>query len=93
MTMDAIAEIKSLLDHKRTIIGKERTLKALRGKHLERVFVSANASPALKEDITHAAALTGTTVVDLTQKSDELGAICRKPFAIQALGATKPSDE
>jgi len=91
--MDAIAEIKSLLDHKRLIIGKERTLKALRGKHLEKVFVSANASPALKEDVTHAAALTGTTIVDLAQKSDELGALCRKPFAIQIIGATKLSEE
>ncbi len=90
---DPIAEIKSLLDHGRLIIGTAETVKKLRGKHLDKVYLSANCGADTREDITHLAALDNVPIIDLAMNSEELGATCRKPFHIQTLGVAKAHDE
>ena len=86
---DHTTEIKKLLDAGKIVIGTERTVKNLKAGHAKKVFLSKNCSDDMREDITRYAALNGVEVVSLEQSSDELGAMCRRPFGIAVLSVAK----
>ena len=79
-------DLKEAIEQKKLIIGKERTLKLLRKGQLSRVILSKNCSKEVKEDIQHYANLFNISVTLSTQSNEELGVLCKKPFAISVLG-------
>lgn len=86
----AIEEIKTALKTKgKVVIGTARTIKNLKLGRLEKVFLTSNCPKSVKEDIKYYAKLSNAKVVQLKQPNDELGIICRKPFAISVLSITK----
>jgi ribosomal protein L30E len=81
-------DITTLLKNtKKIVIGKQETIKQLRLGTLAEVLVAANFDD--KETIQKLAKLTGTQVKVLSQKNDELGALCKKPFSIAIIGLKK----
>jgi large subunit ribosomal protein L30e len=83
---DVVAEIKKHLASGKIIIGAQRVLKQVRKGKIEKVYVSANASPRTKEDIRRACVTGSISCVDLSQTNEEMGVVCKKPFSISVLG-------
>lgn len=86
MAPDSIAEIKKALQAKKAVIGTNRVIKQLKLGKLEKVFLTSNTSKDIKESIKYYAKLSKTKVIQLKQPNEELGTICKKPFAISVLG-------
>jgi large subunit ribosomal protein L30e len=80
------AEVKKLMGASRLVLGADETLKLLRQGKLARVFISTNCSPQIRADLEHACKVAGIDVVELNQTSDEIGVLCKKPFAISVVG-------
>ncbi len=78
-------DLKNLLKKEEVIIGRERTLKALKAGQLKKVFLASNCKALDEKLISHYAALLNVEVVKLTLPNDEVGLICKKPFSISIL--------
>ena len=89
VVLKEIEEIKKALADGNVMIGTERTLKGLKLGKVEKVFVTSNCSADVKEQIEHYAGLAKVKVVMLKQPNDELGALCKKPYAISVLSFVK----
>jgi len=81
-----IDEIRKLFKGKNIIVGAKRTLKLLRTDKIKKVYVSSNCSEILRKSIEHYSKLSKTSIVKLKYPNDELGILCKKPFAISVLG-------
>ncbi|MBT3940501.1 hypothetical protein HOD83_01915 [Candidatus Woesearchaeota archaeon] len=74
-------------DKKKLVFGKAETLRILKEGKLAEVFLTTNLND--KESYKRLAALTDTKVNVIKQTNDELGALCRKPYAISIIGLKK----
>ena len=84
-----IKEIKSLMKTKKLIIGTERTVKNIKLGKIDKVFLSANCSESVEEDINYYKKLGKFKIIKLKYPNDELGALCKKPFLISVLSVMK----
>ena len=84
-----VAEIKKLLETGKLIVGGERTMKLLKAGGAKHVYLSKNCSSDVCEDVKRYADLGSIEVTLLDISSDELGALCRKPFGISVLSVSK----
>jgi ribosomal protein L30E len=76
-----------LKENKNIIFSKDQNLKLLREGKLSEIFLADNfPSKTLFENI---AKMTDTKVNILKQKNDEIGALCKKPYAISIIGLKK----
>ncbi|MFQ5621247.1 MAG: ribosomal L7Ae/L30e/S12e/Gadd45 family protein [Candidatus Nanoarchaeia archaeon] len=82
---DAISEIKALQEKGKLTIGTEETMKNLKAGKVKKIFVCSNPSDQIKEDLEYYGKVSGVEIVHLDIPNDELGTICRKPFAIAVL--------
>ena len=80
-----VAEIKKLLDAGKLVVGGERTMKLLKTGHAKHVYLSKNCGSDVCEDVKRYADLSKIEVSQLEISSEELGAMCRKPFGIAVL--------
>ncbi|HLC51855.1 MAG TPA: ribosomal L7Ae/L30e/S12e/Gadd45 family protein [Candidatus Nanoarchaeia archaeon] len=88
-TIDQTKYLKEKLQNEKVIIGKERVLKALNGKSLERVFLAVNCPDKIKLDIQKYAEIVSIPVVILGQSNEEFGVFCKKNFFVSVLGTLK----
>lgn len=79
-------ELKEAIEQRKIIIGKERTLKLLKRGQLSQVIISKNCAKEVKEDIQHYTKLFNIKCAQSSQSNEELGVLCKKPFAISVLG-------
>ena len=79
-------ELKTKVQDQKAVIGKERVLKLLRAKSLQKVYLASNCPKDLRADVTHYAELTKTPVVELEFNNEEFGLFCKKNFFIAVLG-------
>ena len=84
-----IDEIKKLIKTDSLVIGTNKTLKALRNNEIVKVFLAENAPDDLIRDIEHYASISNFKVEKLSIPNDELGVVCKKPFAITCIGMKK----
>ena len=82
-----VSEVKKLMVASKLVLGADETLKLLRQGRLARVYLSTKCSPQVKSDIELACKTAGIDVVELNQSSEEIGVLCKKPFAISVVGA------
>ena len=80
-----IDELKKLLKENKVVLGTEKTLKILQLGNAKKVFVSKNCPEIVKKDIEYYASLSQVPIISLKQPNDELGTICKKPFAVSVL--------
>ena len=80
-------DIKDAIINKKLIIGSEKTLKLLRhgSLSLHQVYLSRNCPQSTREDIEHYAKLFNIKVSSLKENNEELGILCKKPFAISVI--------
>jgi len=84
--MTSIDEIKKLSKEDKLVIGTNMVLKGLKIGKIKNVALSSNCSSEIKEEISHYAELSKAKVTELEVPNDELGTLCKKPFAISVLG-------
>jgi large subunit ribosomal protein L30e len=89
MAKESSSELKKLLTEKRLVLGTERTKKMLLQGKLAKVLFSANVPAAVKAEISKYAAIGKTDVAELSERNEELGILCKKPYAISVLGVLK----
>jgi large subunit ribosomal protein L30e len=82
-------DIKKLLDAGKLVIGGERTLKLLKQGHAKHVYLSKNCNADMCGDVKRYAQMSGTEVSQLNESSEELGALCRRPFGISIISVAK----
>lgn len=83
---DVAGELKKLLTAKKLVLGSEETVKALRKGKVQKVFIAANCDPMVKSEVENLCKVSSAQCVDLSQGSDEIGVMCKKPFAISVIG-------
>jgi large subunit ribosomal protein L30e len=81
-----IEEIKRLIKLKKVIIGTERVVKMLRQNKMERIFLASNCKKESQDTIMQYSKMAQTEIISLKYPNDELGVLCKKPYAISALG-------
>lgn len=86
---DVAAEIRKLLTEKRLVIGTERTMKLVKQGKLAKVYLSSNCPPKVKEDLNRYCVLNDIMCERVPVPNEELGAWCKKPFAISVVGVLK----
>lgn len=85
----AAAEIRKNLEEKKIIIGTDRTIKNLKLGKIKKIYVTKNIPEDVKKDIEHYSKLAKVEVVALKYANEELGVICKKPFAISVVSLLK----
>ncbi len=84
-----IQEIKKLFKSDELVIGTERTVKGIRQGNVKKVFLASNCNEKVKNDINYYSSITGFEVVQLPYPNEELGTMCKKPFAISVISILK----
>ncbi len=79
-------QLRKLIEEKKVTIGTAATAKALRLGQLKRVVIAANAAAATRDSLQRGCTTTGVAVDELSVPNDQLGTMCKKPFAISVLG-------
>lgn len=83
-----VAEIKKLFEQDKLVIGTDETLKGIRAGKIKRVFLSSNASPETKASIERFCSINQVDSVEIDQSSEEVGTLCKKPFAVSVIGVS-----
>jgi len=81
--------ISKSLETDNLIIGTERVMKLLKNGELGKIFATKNAPDDVVGDLTYYANIAKCELISLTVNNEELGTICRKPFAISVVGLKK----
>ena len=82
-------EIRNALESNKLVIGTEVSIKELKKGSLAKVYLSSNCPKDIKGDLEYYAPLAETEIVNLIIPNDELGVVCKKPFAVSILGLLK----
>ncbi|MBS3124658.1 ribosomal L7Ae/L30e/S12e/Gadd45 family protein [Candidatus Woesearchaeota archaeon] len=85
-TFDDMADFKKLLTANKLILGTEETMKKLRLGKISKIYLASNCEERARLDIKKTCSLENVPCVDLTQSNDEIGVLCKKPFAISVVG-------
>lgn len=83
--LDTSTDLKRLLAQNKLVLGTDETMKLLRQKKVQRVLLTANVDPKVREDVERLCKLAGVECQNIVQRNDEVGAICKKPFAISVV--------
>ena len=89
ITHSCLNELKKLLKENKIIIGTRITMKKLKSNKLEKIWLSANVPPELKEDIQTYSKINAVKVVTLGVPNDELGVLCKKQFSVSVASLVK----
>ena len=81
--------IRKLIEEKKVTIGTAATTRALKADGLKNIIIASNASQATKDTLARYTGVTKTPVEIIETPNDELGTMCKKPFAISVLGIKK----
>ncbi len=78
---------KKIRNTEKLVFGKQNVLKLARKEKLEEVILPSNS--VHKEEFIGLRDDFGIKVEEIKQNSEELGALCKKPFSISILGIKK----
>ena len=84
--VDVVADLKKLLAQDKLVLGSEGTLKGLRGGRLRTVLLASNCDARVKAEVEHLCRVAGVECVTLLHANEEIGVLCKKPFAISVVG-------
>ncbi len=82
---DALTDLKKLLSQGKVSIGTEVALKNLRRGKAKKIFLAANCSQKIMDDVNSLSKPANVEVVRLAIPNTELGIICKKSFSIAVL--------
>ena len=81
--------IRQEVENGKAILGLERTMKELKKSNLKKIFVCSNIGSDVKEDLEYYSSLQKIDIVHLEIPNDELGVVCKKPFAVSVVSLLK----
>jgi len=84
-----VEEIKKYLKENKIIIGSKQVIKGLQKETLAKVYLASSCKKETAANIKHFCKIGGTEIIELVLQNEELGVICKKPFAISALGVIR----
>jgi large subunit ribosomal protein L30e len=82
MTME---QLKDAFKEKTLTYGLRETLKKVKTKKVDTVFVAKDCPEDLRQDLTSNAKISGVNIIELDISSQEIGAVCKKPFPVTVL--------
>ncbi|MBS3166952.1 ribosomal L7Ae/L30e/S12e/Gadd45 family protein [Candidatus Woesearchaeota archaeon] len=80
-----MTDLKEIMKKEKVIIGTERTIKAMKNNKVKNVLISNNCNELTKKEIIHLAKISDIKVEILSVPNQEVGLLCKKPFAISVL--------
>jgi len=86
-------DLRKLLEQKRLILGTKRTLLYLKKGKLEKVYLSSNCPEDVLSTLDSYTKIGKFKLEKLESTNDELGVVCRKPFAISIIGLLSNGNE
>jgi len=78
-------DLKEIIKEKTMILGTERTIKMIKQGKAKEIFIASNCPETTKKEIKYLAKIGNLKVIELKEANDEIGIICKKPFAITVL--------
>ena len=82
MTME---QLKEAFKVKTLTFGFRETLKKVKTKKADTVFIAQDCPEEMRQDLTTNAKISGINIIELEGSSQEIGAVCKKPFPITVL--------
>ncbi len=82
MTME---QLKEAFKEKTLTYGFKESLKKVKTKKAETIFIAKDCPEDIRQDITSNAKISGVNIIELDTTSQEIGAVCKKPFPITVL--------
>lgn len=79
-------EIRENLETGKLLLGRDETIKSLKNKSLQKVFISKNVDEETKESLEYYADLAKVEIVNTNLNSLDLGTLCKKPFSVSMIG-------
>lgn len=89
-TQEVSKEIRNAVDTGKVILGKDKSLKALKLGNAKLVIAASNCSPEVLADVKRYAGLAGIPVHIFDGDSVELGLVCGKTFLVNVLAILEP---
>lgn len=82
----SLNELRNALKEKGLVYGSRNVVSKLKSGKLKRVFLAHNCKEELARDVERYAKLNKVEVIKLDKNNQEVGVLCKKPFAISVLG-------
>ena len=79
-------ELKKAVTENKVIIGTDRMIKLMKQGKIKEVYLSSDCKEETKKRIKDYGKLSNTKITELSEPSNELGLICKKPFHISVAG-------
>ena len=80
------------LKEKKLIVGAGAAQKSMIAGELEEIFLAANCHEQMREKFKSRAGVSEMPVTELERTSEEIGALCKKPFAITVAAIKKTKE-
>lgn len=90
--MDINKEIRQVVDTGKVILGRDKSLKAIRLGEAKLVIVASNCPSEVLVDIKRYGGLANIPVHIFGRDSAELGVACGKPFLVNVLAVLEPGN-
>jgi ribosomal protein L30E len=81
-----IDEVRKLLAAKTLLIGERTVTKNLLQGTLRKVFLAKNCKADIRREVERAKTVSGVAVAVLDMTNEELGVVCKRPYAVSLLG-------
>ena len=82
MTME---QLKDAFKEKTLTYGFKEPLKKVKTKKVDTVFIAQDCPDNMRQDLTLNAKVSGVNIIELDGTSQEIGAVCKKPFSVTVL--------
>ena len=88
--MDVSKEIRQALATGEVILGRDRSIEALKLGRAKLVILASNCPAETREDVRYYSKLSGAAVHDYERDGAELGLACGKPFMVSMIAVIEP---
>ncbi|MBI2565250.1 ribosomal L7Ae/L30e/S12e/Gadd45 family protein [Candidatus Woesearchaeota archaeon] len=79
-------ELQLQAAQEKLVFGTKQTLKLSKLGKLAKVIVSKNCQDFVKERLTYYSSISKLEIVQTPYSSEQLGALCKKPFTVSVIG-------
>jgi large subunit ribosomal protein L30e len=87
--LSPVEEIKKAMESDTLLIGEKSVRKALQEGNVGKILLASNCSDDVEAELSSHSDIAGVEVLQLDMANEELGVVCKKPFAITVLGLRK----
>ena len=81
----SLDNLTKALKEGKVVFGTERTLKMMKNGKIKEVVICSNCKEEVENEINHNAEALGIKVIKAKENNEELGVLCKKPFAVSVL--------